>query len=122
MNGDSAGLPPHTPTHRVRLKRRRQEYFSGSNQLAFARLSSGLVTVLYQDALDQAHARLGEGKDLQGGWNVLSSLESDRIDFLPLAIAFDAQVTVYASYNGGEAEVDDNGKLPYRLCCLPASQ
>jgi hypothetical protein len=125
MNGASTGLPLHLPTHRARLKRRRQENFSESTQSAFARLSPGLVSVLYQDALDLAHGRLGEGKeDVQLGWNILSSFsQSDRIEFLPLAIAFDSDLTIYASYNGGEAEVDDSGECFFSSVAFhPSSQ
>jgi hypothetical protein len=124
MNEDLADLPLHgpLPMHRVRLIRRFEEYFSESNPSAFARLSPGLVTVLVQDALGQAHARLNEGKNVHSGWNVLSSDGSDSVEFLPLAISLDFERTIYASYNGGEANYDDSGKLNCRYDLQLASQ
>ena len=105
---------------RVQLRRRHEEDME-ANSSTFVRLTSELARVLYQEAFGQAHTRLGNANHLQHGWNILSCSESEPIEFLPLAIQFNS-MTVYASYNGGEATCDENGELLHRRRLQPASQ
>lgn len=110
--------PDDTPRRRrLRLRRRPEESASSASSL-FARLSPSIVTDLANDALCLAASsedqRIDSSSSTQG-WNILSRSNSNagekhgRIDFLPLSVTFAASstdaITIYVSYNGGDASV-----------------